>query len=112
MLKDDERFKKLRDIAVTRGMIDTEKIFYKNFLKKMSFPCPICNYEGLTDSGEMPIPDDIQMVFNFNTHRFICNECENECGARELLDYLWRLELEFQKQSGEFVRILDKLEYE
>ena len=112
MIKDDERFTKLKMIAESRGMIDSEKIFTKGVLKKISLPCPRCNYEGLHESGEMNDPDDIQMVFDFKTHKFRCDECEIEYNPTTLLDYLWRLELEFQKQSGEFVRILDKLECE
>ena len=108
MIKDDDRFKKLRDIAMSRGMKDPEKIFDGDFLKKMSFPCPACNLNGFVE-GELFDPCDIQLSLNFDTHFFYCPQCDEEFPPEDLLKKLWELEQEYQKQSGELVRILDKL---
>ena len=112
MIKDDELFKKLKEIALARGDGCPEEIFDGELFKKLSLPCPSCNYNGLHDTGEVCDPEDLQMSFNFLTHTFFCPECEGELSPREILEYLWKFEQECQKQSGDFIRLLGKLQNE
>ena len=101
-------------VAGTRepGEAISHSLFSKDgTLRSFNIQCPNCVVKYLEEGEELPCEDDIQMTFDWESHKLSCNMCEEEYSLTETLDAVYSvIEEAFRcvNDTAEFLCCLEK----